>query len=199
MKTTWLSILVLILTGNCFAQSKKEGMARYKAIHQIDTSEIRVGKHLELAELVDKEAFIEIFIRTNNVPSKKHGGYTYVKSLYESDSFTYFLTMANSTPLTLCKVSRKELAKVDFSRLNRNTIDSRFDEGIIGEAAKGDNHYKKYDYTPLAYCSKIIITCEVNLPNNSGLGVGKFRIFQASYDIETGEMKKLYEGKEAKY
>lgn len=203
MKVITLGIVSLIIATICSAQSKKElraeREAHYYAVKALDTNELKKGMHLELAQRVDKEAFIEIFIRTNNVPSKKHGGYTYVKPVHESDSFRYFLNMANSVPLTLYKVSRTEIAKIDFSRLNRSIIDSQFDEQIIGEAAKGDNYYKKYDYTPLAYCSKIVITCEVNLLNNSGLGVGKFRIFQAIYDIETGEMKKLHEGKEAKY
>lgn len=181
-------------------------MARYKAIQQIDTSEVRVGKHLELAEAIDNEQLVKLYIDEHNIESKKFGGKTYVWSVYQSDSFHYFLRMINDNPRSFYKVNKQTIDKVNWRNLSRDTIGRRFHDEIIVKANQGNaesyhrgHYYIKYDYTPLAYSTKIILTREMNVLTNSDFGIRKRRVFQASYDIETGEMKKLYEGKEAKY
>lgn len=144
MKYPYLLLLLFITRGICFGQnSKKETVEFYRALHNIDTNDIKNGQYLDRARNGTIETFVPYYLEHGKIEDNKKYGYLMIKKLYQDSAFTYFVQSYDYGLTDFFKIKTNDLAQLDLNKLEGKTIRKQFIEEIVPAADKEKVERKK--------------------------------------------------------
>lgn len=155
MKKILLAGFVAISAWTAFAQtsSKKESRELFKQVVQLDTNEIKSGKHLELAKELTVEEFVSYYLENGQPESSKMYKELRVEELYQDSIYAYLARKHNYGLIEFIKVKSPDFNGLELNKLNGNAIRKKLIDEIVPQSdkdrvAKKMKRYQSFSYNP---------------------------------------------------
>lgn len=131
-----LSIIILS-NGHVMGQSsKKEAIQHFRDITRLDTSAIKMGKHLEYAQPYSVKQYVEYHAKYGTTDISKKWGTTIIEQLYQDSTYTYFGRKAMYGLINFFRVSTDELKGLNYQEFDGNFLREKFIAEIVPESDK---------------------------------------------------------------
>lgn len=132
-----LSLLIWLSNSNVVGQSsKKERIQNYRDITRLDTSAVKMGKHLEYAWTYSAKQYIEYHAKFGTTDMSKKWGPTIIEQLYKDSAFTYFGRKGTYGLINFFRVNNDELKDLNYKEFDGNFLREKFMAEIVPETDK---------------------------------------------------------------
>jgi|GEM_PF-2809641 len=134
-----LSSILFLLNFNTVngQSSKKDAVSFYSKLNEIKVADVKKGKHLEVANELSADRFVQYYLETGKkVQSKKYGDYILFEELYKDSLFTYFGRTYTYGLIDFIKVPNQELPSVGFIKLDGQELRKLFINEVIPQEDK---------------------------------------------------------------
>jgi hypothetical protein len=132
--------------------SKKRSVSFYSKLNEIKISDIKNGKHLDVAKELPVDRFVQYYLEVGKkVQSKKYGDYVLFEELYKDSLFTYFGRTYTYGLIDFIKVSNGQLPSGSFITLDGQELRRQFINTIIPQEDKSRVNRKDKDCASTTY------------------------------------------------
>lgn len=189
-----LSILFILTCQISFGQKKDT-----TRIWHIPIPEIREGKHLERANALSLEEFVQYYFALGEPADDKKYGEKTTEVIYEDSTHTYFGLINGFGLIRFFKVKKADLEGINYRKMGRYALQERFFAEVVPASDKervarkqatcrgslpGSFYIKKTRYIPASKALKISGKWQV--PCNGWNIINK--TYTATYHLLTDEM-----------
>lgn len=130
-------MLLSLAGGAAFAQSpKKSSGAWYTAIRQLDTNELKQGRHLELARDGDIAWLVKDYIWHGPYRQDLKYGFRQLLRVYEDSGYVYFVVHSLHGNIRFFRIPATQVLASHYEELHPNTLPERFFAEIMPERDK---------------------------------------------------------------
>jgi len=132
-----LSILIWLSNSNVMGQSsKKERIQSYREMTRLDTSALKMGKHLEYAATYSAKQYIEYHAEYGTTNMSKKWGETIIEQLYQDSTYTYFARKTTYFLISFFRVNNDELKGLNYKEFDGNFLREKFLAEVVPETDK---------------------------------------------------------------
>ncbi len=132
MKIKIIFIPILFIINYSFGQStKRETIDFYKAIHNLDTNDVKRGKNLELARHFPIEKFVAYYLENGKIEYNKKYGLLLISEFFVDTQFCYFGRTNSFGFIDFFKVNKADLTDINLQNLNGDVIRDKFITQIV--------------------------------------------------------------------
>lgn len=127
-------LIIILLPWKSLGQASKKEM-RYERT-KLQAEAVRQGQYLDRADRVPVEKFMEYYLEVGPQHYSKQYGQEYMNELYVDSQYIYFGHYAGPMMIKFVKVSREELAGINYNAIDGRVIRERFIKEIVPQADK---------------------------------------------------------------